>query len=134
MTRLPDWEARLSAFVARHTDRPFEWGTWDCALMATAAAEAMTGEDRAADFRGRYSDRVGSAKALREIGAGTLHKTMDSLFDPRPVTMARRGDLVGMGSAIGVCLGRHAIFVGEEDGEAGFVTVPRALWEHAWTV
>lgn len=134
MSRLPDWEDRLAAFLAERRDMPFAWGSNDCALFATACAAAITGEDRAASFRGRYDTREGAALALREIGAGTLVKTMDALFVVKPVGMAGRGDLVMARGAIGVCIGRSAMFVGEEGERAGLVTVPRSEWQKAWAV
>ena len=134
MSRLPDWEDRLSAFLDQHRDRAFQWGEWDCVLFATACAAELTGEDRAAAFRGKYDTREGAALALRELGKGTLVKTMDSLFPRCPVGMAGRGDIVMAGAALGVCIGRVAMFVGEEDGREGFVTIPRAEWQRAWKV
>ena len=134
MSRLPDWEDRLCAFLDQHRDRAFQWGEWDCALFATACAAELTGEDRAAEFRGRYTTREGAALALREIGGGTLVKTMDRLFERCPVGMAGRGDIVMAGTALGVCIGRVAMFVGEEEGLDGLVTIQRADWQRAWKV
>lgn len=132
--RLPDWEDRLVAFLTVHTDRPFAWGQWDCALYATACAAAITGEDRAAEYRGTYSTREGSAKALRELGKGTLIRTMDSLFDRKPMGMAQRGDLVWAENAVGVCIGAVAMFVGAEGSHEGLVSIPRGSWQKAWAV
>lgn len=135
VSRLPDWEARLSAFLAANRDRPFAWGSWDCALFATACAAEITGEDRAAAFRARgYSDAHGAALALRELGKGTLVATMDDLFDPQPVGFARRGDIVMANGALGVCIGAVGLFVGEEGTHEGLVSIPRAEWTRAWRV
>lgn len=140
--RLPDWEARLGRFIAENRQRPFAWGAWDCILYACSAVEAMTGGDPAEEFRGRYHDKDGAAAILREVGKGTLLKTVDSKFPRRKPGHARRGDLVMFSGAVGVCLGAVAEFVGEERlaaalGEVhreGLVTVPRGLWTKAWTV
>lgn len=142
MTRLPDWEQSLSDFVTQNYNRKFQFGQHDCILFACAAVEAMTGEDPAAEYRGRYSDAEGAALALRELGKGTLRKTVDATFKARPVGMARRGDLVMAGTSIGVCMGRAALFVGEERlAEAagvpmreGLVSLPRAAFTAAWEV
>jgi len=142
MTRLPDWEARLSAWIVTNRSREFAWGQWDCILMACSAVEAQTGVDPAAEYRGRYSDARGAAEALRELGKGTLIKTVDAEFDRRPVGKARRGDLVMFEQSIGVCVGGAGLFVGEErltdaagiPMRAGLVTIPRASLTQAWTV
>ncbi|QDP64458.1 MAG: hypothetical protein Tp156MES38741_49 [Prokaryotic dsDNA virus sp.] len=140
--RLPDWEARLSEWIVTNRSREFAWGEWDCILMACSAVEAQTGVDPAKEYRGRYSDARGAAGALRELGKGTLLKTVDDVFERRPVGKARRGDLVMFDQSIGVCVGGAALFVGEERlTEAagiplreGLVTIPRALFSKAWTV
>ena len=142
MTRFDDWEARLHDFIAANCDRPFEWGQHDCILMAAAAVEAMTSVDVAAQYRGTYDDAKGAAKALRNLGAGTLRATVDAQFEPRPPGKARRGDLVEVDKSIGVCMGDHGLFVGEEQlaesadvpFRAGLIAIPRAQFVRAWTV
>lgn len=134
MSRLPDWEARLHTFISENKDRPFEWGAWDCALFATACAAELTGEDKAIHFRGTYTDRNGSALALRKLGKGTLVRTLNHLFKRKPVGMAGRGDIVMAGTSVGVCDGAFAWFVGEEGAREGLVTIPRADWTKAWGV
>jgi hypothetical protein len=132
MSRLPDWEHRLFAFIAEHRDRPFQWGSWDCALFATACAAEITGEDRAAAFRDRYSDKAGAMQALRDVGSGTLLRTLDSLYPRKAMPFAGRGDLVWFKGCVGVCLGADTMFI--EEGESGLTPIPRALCSKAWSV
>jgi hypothetical protein len=140
--RFPDWERRLHDFIADNLDRPFQWGEWDCALFATACAAAITGHDAAAAYRGTYDSRTGSARALRELGQGTLLRTMNASFTPKSVGQAGRGDLVWHNGSIGVCMGRVALFVGEErladSGMAvmreGLIQIERRHWTRAWAV
>lgn len=140
--RLPNWESRLSNFMAANQHRSFEWGQWDCILFATACAAALTGDDRGADYRGRYSDQRGARAMLREIGRGTLLRTVDSQFARKPVAQAQRGDIVWRDGAVGVCLGEKAAFLTEErllDIHAAprlgnFVLLPRRFWQKAWAV
>lgn len=142
MMRLPDWEERLSAYVASVRRRPFAWGEHDCILFAAAAAEAVTGEDVAAGYRGKYRDKAGAAAILQAQGAGTLLATVDATLPRRKPALARRGDWVWYLGAVGLCMGRDALFVGEERlAEAagvlmreGLITIPRPLWEKAWAV
>lgn len=141
-TRLPDWETRLHDFITANRDREFAWGEWDCILFACAAAEAITGHDAAAEYRGQYSDEKGARAILRKLGAGTLLATIDANFESKPVPYAMRGDLVWHDGCVGVCMGAAAAFVTDptamdEMGAArigGFVMVPRAHWQRAWSV
>lgn len=142
MTRLPDWEKSLGAYIEAARDRPFEWGQHDCILFAAAAVEAMAGVDIAADYRGQYADKAGAAAILKAKGRGTLLRTLDATLNRRKPSRARRGDLVWFNGAVGVCMGATGLFVGEERlAEAagavmreGLITIPRALWAKAWTV
>jgi hypothetical protein len=140
--RLPDWEQRLSNFLTAHQHRPFEWGQWDCILFACAAVAEMTGHDAAAAYRGRYTDAQGAALALRELGKGTLLKTVDHEFEAKPVARAIRGDLIWHAGCVGICVGANAAFLTDPalDDIAGaprlgsYVLLPRALWQKAWSV
>jgi hypothetical protein len=142
VTRLPDWEDRLSAYLTEVRDRPFEYGAHDCILHACSAVEAMTGWDAAAEFRGQYSDATGAKRALREIGDGTLIRTINARFPKRPVGKAMRGDIVMFEGSAGVAYGAAGLFVGEErladaagvSMREGLIAVPRALWSRAWAV
>lgn len=140
--RLPGWETRLSNFMQANQHRAFEWGQWDCILFATAAAAAITGEDRGAAYRGRYTDNAGARAMLRELGKGTLLCTVDSQFARKPVGNAQRGDLVWRDGAVGVCLGEVAAFLTDPKlleiyaapRLGNFVLIPRRFWQKAWAV
>jgi hypothetical protein len=134
MRRLPDWEVRLHAYIEACAGAVFAWGELDCALFSAGAVLAMTGTDPAASFRGRYSTAVGSARALRRYGAGTLEATIDAGFVEKPLAFAGRGDLVMIDGAVGVCLGADALFIGEADGLPGLVRFARATWTKTWSV
>ena len=142
MTRLPDWEQRLHEYIAAATDRPFVFGEHDCWLFASGAVETLTGVDPAADLRGRYSDDASAKALLRDIGAGTFLRLVQSRFKAKPVGLAGRGDLVWVRGGLGVCVGAQALFVGEERWAGlagvplreGLVTVPRGAWQKAWAV
>jgi hypothetical protein len=134
VTRLPDWEVRLSAYIASVADRPHAYGQHDCFLHCMAAAEAVTGIDHAAPFRDRYSNAAEGAALLRDDGAGTLLRFIDARFPRKPIGMAGRGDIVMVGKTIGVCVGAQALFVGVDDGREGMVDMPRGTWAKAWAV
>ncbi|GAA4218607.1 hypothetical protein GCM10022253_19400 [Sphingomonas endophytica] len=132
--RLPDWEQRLHDYVSALEGASFAWGTLDCALFAAGAVRAQTGVDPAADFRDRYRSAAGSVRALRRFGAGTLAATIDARLPGIAPAFARRGDIVMTGGIAGVCLGARALFVGEVDGQPGWVTHARPAWQQAWKV
>lgn len=142
MQRLPNWEERLSAYIQSVYTRPFRFGQHDCILFSASAAEAMTGVDIAADFRGRYQDKKGAAAILKSQGEGTLLRTLDAVLDRRKPSRARRGDFVMFERSVGVCLGGEAAFVGEERladkagvvMRSGLVMIPRRLWAKAWAI
>ncbi len=136
MHRLPDWEARLAAYLEPLRTRPFDWGRHDCCTFAAGAVLAMTGVDAMTEFRGRYRTRIGSLRALTRIGAGTLAATIDAKFVRVPVTLAQRGDLVMAGGLMGVNWGRFLFAVGREGDREGLVRIDRAAWADplAWRV
>lgn len=130
IARLPDWERRLSEFLAQPF--AFAWGAMDCALFACAAVEAMTGAHPYPEFPGTYDDRIGAARALRERGRGTLESTFGQKFAEVAPGFARRGDIVmATDGAMGVCTGPAAAFLCEGDG---LVRLPRATFTHAWRI
>lgn len=140
--RLPNWETRLHTFMEANRDREFAWGEWDCILFACAAAEAITGHDAAAEYRGQYSDEQGARAILRRLGKGTLLATIDANFEAKLAPYAVRGDLIWHAGCVGVCLGGAAAFVTDLEmmdalkapRVGGFVMLPRRDWQKAWAV
>lgn len=134
MIRLPDWEPRLAEYLAKRHGVHFTWGATDCCLFAADAVIAMTGEDPATAFRGRYTTARGATRALKRYGAGTIEATLDTMFGQIRTAFARRGDLVMCAGMVGICVGGAALFVGEENGAPGLVRFDRSAWAQAWAV
>lgn len=136
IVRYSYWEECLSNYLDRIREQPFDWGSHDCALMASGAVKAMTGTDPGEAFRGTYSTREGAAEVLRTLGAGTLLKTAISWFGPaKHPSQAMRGDLVMKDrTTLGVCVGQWSWFVGEEAGQEGLISWPTARCTKAFTV
>jgi hypothetical protein len=128
--RLSDWESQLSAYVTAKRDEPFAWGVNDCCLFAAGAVEAVTGDDPMLEFRGHYSNEFGAARALVEIGAGTLEATLDGKFPEIGKALAQRGDLAFHEGAVGVVMGDFAWFVSDD----GLTRIARPLWTKCWSV
>jgi hypothetical protein len=70
--RLRDWQGRLARLFAERREASFEWGTHDCAMFAADAVLAVTGEDPAAEFRGKYKSESGAAKILKTANLEAL--------------------------------------------------------------
>lgn len=136
--RLPDWEQRLAEYLASKANARFCWGREDCALFAAGAVLAVTGQDLAVPFRGRYRTARGAVRALKRFGAGALESTVDQHFERCAPAFVRRGDLVAIagegGHALGVAIGHHALFLGEEGEVDGLVRVSRPDWLISWRV
>jgi hypothetical protein len=136
MYRLPDWEVRLAAYLQPLRLRAFAWGSHDCCTFAAGAVEAMTGVDPMPEFRGHYSTAIGSARALKRFGAGTLAATMDGKFEGASASLAQRGDVVMTSGLLGICMGSFLIAVGREGDREGLIRIERARWvdARAWRV
>lgn len=90
--RYPDWRARLEAYFRQVGREPFAWGRHDCALFLAGAVEAMTGEDYAAPFRGRYKTPLGAQRVLRKEGFESLAAVASAHLKEIPPAAARVGD------------------------------------------
>lgn len=134
--RLPDWEARLRAYLESVRSEPFAWGRHDCCHFAAGAVKAMTGIDPMIEFRGHYATERGAWRALRRYGAGTLSGTLDRKFERVRASLAHRGDIVMTGGVLGVCAGGFVFVVGAEAEREGLVRLDRPQWTGAiaWRV
>lgn len=134
MTRLSDWETALGRYLGSVEREPFAFGTHDCALFSANAVLAMTGEDPASEFRGKYRSQAGAVRAVRQAGYDDLAAVMDTKFPTVEIGYAKRGDVVMHDGSLGIVMGGFAVFVGGEEGADGLVRVSRAEWERAWSV
>lgn len=130
--RLEGWEARLAEEIEAARSRPFRWGQHDCATWAADVRRALTGEDLAAGWRGKYRDARGAKRAIRATGAHDLVEAVTrAIGSPLPsVLMAGRGDVVTDGAALGICLGRDAAFL----SLSGLAFRPLATCLHGWSI
>lgn len=135
--RLEDWPTRLNQAIQAARWRPFVWGEHDCCLFAANVVRAMTGNDPAADLRGRYRSRSGAGRLIKD--AGGLDALVDRMaraagLSPIPVAYAHRGDPVLVetegGPALGICCGPRIACATHE----GLVFVDRARALKAWRV
>ncbi|MCW2365544.1 hypothetical protein M2341_000991 [Sphingobium sp. B7D2B] len=149
LERKATWVENLSIYLANVADQRFEWGKSDCALFAAGAVEAVTGTDLAANFRGQYSSWREAARWLRANDFRSFEEAVSSkLGDPVHPAQAGRGDIVmrrsGNGNILGVCVGKHCWFLGDEtigyDAEYQPITQPTLIsyptlqCDFAWTI
>ena len=123
--RLPDWQPRLVAYLARVSAAPFAFGQHDCALFAAGAVEAMTGTDPAARWRGKYATAAQGLARLRRVGIADATDLCAQLFADVPVLMAAPGDLAVIdtpdGPAMGVVQGHLIYVLSQTTGRLGLV-------------
>ena len=142
--RLADWPTKLAGFLAERSDKPFAWGTNDCALFAADAILAMTGVDLAADYRGQYHGPAGAKLVLDSLvaqsGGFDLASMITSLavrqgWDQVDARMAQRGDLVlfegGHGPTLGI-IGLNGAVMGP--GTKGLEARPISDARLAWRI
>lgn len=136
LQRLPGWELALEAAL-RHT-QPFAWGRADCCLFAADVVRAMTGQDFAARWRGRYASAPGALRFVRE--AGGLQRLVEALLGPaKEPLLAHRGDLVlfcltphasHLTAALGICAGDALAAQGRD----GVVFAPLSAGLASWRI
>lgn len=133
-TRSDSWEQALADYLLANRNATFAWGRCDCVLFCAGAIAAMTGIDPAAAVRGRYATAIGARRAMTRRGWADIPAIASAHFEEIGPAIAGRGDVVFDGKSLGVCIGRFACFVGEEDGAAGLVQQPLSQWSRAWRV
>lgn len=109
-----DWQTKLALFIKNSKKRDFVWGEFDCCLFAADAVLLITGRDYAEPFRGRYTTKIGAARALKNYGGGSIEATLEQqLGHPYIGIGYKRGD---------VCL------VETDQGDAAGIFYSGAVW------
>jgi len=134
MPRHPDWPHRLAAAITVARITPFAWSRNDCPTFAFDTRRALTGEDAAALWRGRYGSYSGGLRLMRRLGWPSLAAMGDALLGAPLATplLAQRGDIVlsADGRGFGVCTGAQAVGM----APSGLVTLPLTTCTRAWRV
>ena len=118
--------ARLEICAARTN------GSWQLVEPLVYPAQAVSIEKFLAELEQLVPAPYLTARALRELGKGTLEATFGQKFAEVPPAFARRGDVVmATDGAMGVCVGASAVFLAEE---GGLIRLPRATFTHAWRI
>lgn len=137
MKRLDDWRARLSDELDAQRRAPFVWGSHDCAIgFACRVVEAITGEDLAEPYRGKYDSPLGALRILRDSGALTLGDFVAMHLPEIKPAFANIGDLclVPATGPIGQGLGMVDASGLVVMTEAGHGRLPRSKMIRAFSV
>jgi len=138
-----NWRTNLNALITARQETPFEWGQNDCCLWAADAILAQTGEDPAEKYRGTYSSELGAFRAMKRNDKvdNTDRLAQKLIGEPIHPALAQVGDIVLFQSALGVCYGRNALFVGQEqligdaiEGHEGLLLIPMQKMSKAYRV
>lgn len=138
MTRLPDWQQRLTEYLAASARQAFAPGRFDCALFAAGAVEAQTGVDLAARWRGAYGDLAEGLALLAREGVEDHLALVSGHLPEVPVAEARPGDIaalrIGGANLETLAVVQGALAYVPIEGGAGFVLLPMGLATRAWRV
>lgn len=131
MKRLPDWPKRLHDFVDGVKRQPFEWAGHNCGEhFAAGAVLAMTGEDVAAPWRGRYKSATGAMRVMKNDGFASLGDMAASILPEIHPSRAKMGDIAAVpadgpfGESLGIVNGEMIMVLGERS--MGLVPMYRA--------
>jgi len=137
MKRLRDWRTRLHEVVEARRRAPFSFQEGrDCALFVADCVHAMTGEDPAAQFRGRYTTDIGAMRVIRNAGFADLGDLVSSQLEEIAPARARVGDVAAVpvespfGWVLGMVIGEQVI---AQDID-GLATFPRSAVIRAFRV
>jgi len=135
MIRVRGWEQALVATTTSKLRTPWGWGSHDCIMMAADCILAVTGEDLARDFRGRYDNEREAWGLLASLGFADIGALVRSRLPEIETREACRGDVVLMpgeqGEFVAICDGRTAV---GPRAPRGINHNPMELATRAWRV
>lgn len=127
----PGWQADVAGVFLERMAAPFKWSHNDCCLFAADCILAATGDDPAADVRGKYDDALSAARLIDSLGG--LEKIAASRCGPEiPPASAVFGDIGLINNHGRPCL---AVFGGEffhAPAEHGLTILPIEACTKAW--
>ena len=125
--RVTHWESKLQDYIQECREKEFEYGVFDCCVFTIQAQKLIIGKTLFPEFDNTYKSLEEGKKILKNIG----FKTWISACNKR----LKKGDVVSMNTQdsfiMGLCMGKHAIFVSEEKG---LVFLPIEQVKLAWSI
>lgn len=129
--RRGDWHSRFNTFIDSVKRQPFDWATNNCGEHFVAGAVmAMTGEDIAGPWRGRYASAVGIVRIMKNDGFASLGDMVASVLPEIHPSRAKLGDVAALpddgplGHTLGIVNGEIVLVMGEKS--MGAVPISRA--------
>lgn len=125
--------------VNKFLNKPYKWGTTDCAHLA-ASHVSQTGKPTPLDEARSYKTAKGALRSIRELGFDSLEDLMDKTYQRIAPAMALAGDIVALPAedgwiALGIYLGEQRLlaFVDRSDGQGACCYIgPVQVATHAW--
>ena len=133
LVRLPDWEQRLATLANIWRNRPYAYGTVDCAQFAFSAIETVTGAKVLEDIVWKPG-WLEVAKVLIANGWRDVEDIMNDVLPRGDAIEPRRGDIVSYEKNGEIHLAVRVGFSSLTTGTIGLELVPSALWINAWRV
>lgn len=137
MKRLPDWPRRLHDFLDEVKRKRFEWASNNCGEhFAAGAVLAVTGEDIAAPWRGRYKSAAGALRVMKNAGFMNLGDMVASVLPEIHPSRAKLGDIATVpadgpfGTSLGIINGEVILVLGEN----GMGVVPMSFATRVFAV
>ena len=127
MTRLRNWTVNLNRVISSYTDTPFQWGVFDCCVFASECCNAICGKDPYAEFRGRYSTKIGAYRIIKN-SYGSLEAVLDSYFQKIDINFVQRGDICTYGDGDGLAVFNNGWFSTAESGVRRINIEPLNAW------
>ena len=92
---------KLSEYLSKVQNKPFKYGTLDCAIFTASAVDSQIGTKLKSKLFGKYKNLKDIAKRIKEIGKGGYTKAIekickDNKFKEISPSYAQRGDAVIM--------------------------------------
>lgn len=109
MTRVSGWEQALVRCTIAKMREPWRWGWHDCAIFAADCILAVTGDDMAEEFRGKYETESEAWHFLASLGYEDLGQLASARLPEIKPRDAGRGDVVlakgELGDFLAICDG-----------------------------
>ena len=137
MRKQTDWQIKFDNFVEANTDKPFEWGKWDCCLFSDACIKAMTGESLISKEL-HWDDKESALETIRDYG-NTLKNSIKKAskrkdLEKVDLNYLQKGDLIVMeqdgNNVCGMFNGAKTLGVNEE----GIVVLKDFKIIEAWRI
>jgi hypothetical protein len=133
--RVIHWESKLQDYIQECREKEFEYGVFDCCVFTIQAQKLIIGKTLFPEFDNTYKSLEEGKKILKNIGFKTWISACNKRLKKIDIKFAQRGDVVSMNTQdsfiMGLCMGKHAIFVSEEKG---LVFLPIEQVKLAWSI